>query len=149
VALAESASRLVLGVLHHHTGGESGTLCELDTEIVQGAWRLVEFFASHARRVRTGQGRDAPPWARAILRWIRNHPESSSVTVSDVTRVYAGQLGCEGGATQRGFDWLARNHGLRPRTRTERSGGTRGPAQGTVWEIHPALRAAVDAGGLF
>jgi hypothetical protein len=86
------AGRLAL-VLHvlHEENGRSGHRLELNSETARDAWRLVDYFKSHARRVRAWQKDPRtfgmPHGAKLILNWLANHPEADAVSARGLTLV--------------------------------------------------------------
>ncbi|MFO0954423.1 MAG: DUF3987 domain-containing protein [Isosphaeraceae bacterium] len=74
------------------------------------AWRLVDYFKGHHRRVRAcleGRGTGgAPEGARLVLRWLTNHPDQVSFRESDLTRDLP-RLCADRALLEDGLAWLA------------------------------------------
>ena len=80
------------------------------------AWRLVDYFKAHHRRVRAyleGKGHGgAPEGVKSVLRWLRNHPAVDVFPESDLTRDFP--LSREDrGELEDAILWLAQRRALR------------------------------------
>jgi hypothetical protein len=114
------------------------------------AWRLVAYFKAHHRRVRAslhGRGLGgAPEGVRVILRWLRNHPDTTAFPESELTRDFP--LFCADRAgLEDSLQWLAQRNALRRVAgRTPRDGkGKGGRKPAPVWEVHPSLKPSENS----
>jgi hypothetical protein len=128
--------------------GQTARLCATpmaSKEAAVGAWRLVEFFKSHAMRMQYALERSkyqygTPRGASLVLRWITRRPELKTVNFRDLTRHYPSHKGYDHGMLMEGAIWLENRNALRPVAR-----GGDDPAQklgrprGKEWEIHPVF----------
>jgi hypothetical protein len=107
---------LILTVLHHVAGGQwvdggddkwqmandRGQMAGMQaapvasSETARGAWRLVEYFKAHTRRVLSARPSPSercklPPRTAAgiVMRWMRNHPDRKVVRFQELTRCYS------------------------------------------------------------
>jgi hypothetical protein len=146
-ALAVYAGRLTL-VLHlmrlaaEGVEPSAGPPPAVGPEAVEGAWRLVAYFAGQARRVQgrlAATGGDAmPDGAGLILKWIHRHPEADRVREANLTQWYPPTRGWPRAVFADGFAWLARQGAVRPAV--EAPAAETGRKRSPVWEIHPELR---------
>jgi Protein of unknown function (DUF3987) len=136
---------LILSLLHHAADGEAdpATMPVASKEAALGAWRLVECFKTHARRVYSylyEEREIGPPrGARLIVRWIANHLESDVVTFRDLTRHYATTRGYDREMLMQGACWLQQHKVLRVIAGDKGGSSTGGRPRGRVWEINPHL----------
>lgn len=136
---------LILAVLRQAAEPRAGGVLGIGPEIARDAWRLVSYFQSHTRRVRTqlqGQPRDRmPDGARLILNWIGRHPDVDVVCERDLSRNYPPSRGYSRTTMGQGFEWLARHRALRRAAKCRQSVvGAAGRKSLAAWEIHPDLR---------
>ena len=107
------------------------------------AWRLVDYFKAHHRRVRAyldGKGLGgAPEGVRLILRWLRNHPEVDAFPESELTRDVP-QFRKDRAALEDALVWLRQKRALRGLPEPVRPKGMRGRKAAPVWEVHPSIR---------
>jgi hypothetical protein len=140
---------LILSLLHHAADLEAD-LVEMPVaskDAAVGAWRLVEFFKSHARRVYSclHEGLSIGParGARLILRWIANHPKSEMVRLGELTRVYSSSNGYDREMLIQGACWLQQKKVLQAiADEGEDEGGGPNPVgrpRGQAWKINPRL----------
>jgi hypothetical protein len=111
-------------------------------ERVRGAWKLIEHYKSHHRRVRAaleGSGlAGTPHGARLVLNWIRNHSEEDTLPESELTRTYP-PFRDDKAALEDALGWLEERNAVR-RARREAPAGKPGRKPAPVWEIHPDMR---------
>jgi Protein of unknown function (DUF3987) len=144
---------LILTVLHDLAaivgGAEPETTPTASPEAAIGAWQLVSFFKSHARRVlsamRDESVRSGPPrGARLVLGWIANHSDRETLSFRDLTRHFSVTKGYDREMLIEGVDWLAERRALRVLARDEHGPKKAGRPRASEWEIHPEL---VNGGG--
>jgi hypothetical protein len=63
-------------------------------DTAHGAWRLVEYFKTHTRRVLSARPCERPALpprsaADIVMRWIRNHPDQRVLRFRELTRCYS------------------------------------------------------------
>jgi hypothetical protein len=80
-------------------------------ETARGAWRLVEYFKTHLRRVLSARccessGLAPSSAARLVMRWMNHHPECSVLNVRELTRSYARTHGYDREMVMGGVSWL-------------------------------------------
>jgi hypothetical protein len=143
--LEEYAGRLCLIlVLLRYAADLDGSLSlptEVGPDLVRDAWRLIDYFKNHHRRVRTlleGKGVGVHEGARLILNWIRNHPCNDVVPESELTRTYP-RFREDRALLEDGLHWLEQRNALR-RIKLESNPSGPGRKRATAWEIHPDLR---------
>ncbi len=154
---------LILSLLHQAADlkAERGTIPVASKEAAVGAWRLVDYFKSHARRVyswlhdarNSGPPRGArsnlrrnvgpPRGAQLILRWISNHRESEVVSFGELTRDYSSSNGYDREMLIQGMCWLEQHRVLQVVVGGEDAGKRgsrrRGRPRRRLWEIHRHL----------
>jgi hypothetical protein len=144
--LEEYAGRLwlVLTLLRHAadpTADRSALPMAGATEAAD-AWRLVDYFKAHHRRVRAyleGKGLGgAPEGVRLILRWLRNHPDVEVFPESDLTRDFP-LFRDDRAELEDALLWLSQRKAVRPLADPARPKGTRGRKASPRWEVHPEL----------
>jgi hypothetical protein len=111
---------LILTVLESvvDSGEELGGSPTASAETARGAWRLVEYFKTHTRRVlsaRPGERQAVPPGVAAelVMRWIRKHPDRKVVHFRDLTRRYSTAHGYDRETLLDGVSLLVRRRVLR------------------------------------
>jgi Protein of unknown function (DUF3987) len=149
---------LILTVLHHLNasleGAESETTPVASSEAAIGAWRLVSFFKSHARRVLCALHdetvRSGPPrGARLVLGWIANHPDRETLPFSDLTRHFSSAKGYDREMLIEGAGWLEERQALRAIAQDDEYGPKRaGRPRGREWAIHPELAKGTGDTGM-
>jgi hypothetical protein len=145
--LEDYAGRLVLVlVLIWHASdptADPASLPAVEPLIVRQAWRLVDYFKAHHRRVRAaleGHGSGgAPEGARLVLNWIRNHPEEDTVSERDLTRCYP-CLARDRAVLEDALSWLKERKAVRLTPLQKAPAGKPGRKLAPTWEIHPELR---------
>jgi hypothetical protein len=150
--LEEYAGRLclILALLRHAADptADVDALPMAGTTEARDAWRLVDFFKAHHRRVRAnldGKGLGgAPQGGRLILRWLRNHPDVEAFPESELTRDIP-QFRSDRAEMEDGLAWLQGKRGVRRRLEPEHPKGKRGRKPAPVWEVHPSLRSSENS----
>ena len=106
------------------------------------AWRLVDYFKSHHRRVRSFLENTSstfqPEYAHLVLNWLRRHPDKDQISFRDLTKVYSPSDGYDRAGFEDAIQWLMARHVLRPKKEKEdrdRSKGGQEPSP--TWDIHP------------
>jgi hypothetical protein len=139
---------LILSLLHHAASPEAelGTMPIASREAALGAWRLVECFKTHARRVYSclykARNIEPPRGARLILTWIGNHRESKILSLGELTRDYSSAHGYDREMLAQGACWLEEHQVLRAVIAGEDDNGRSSPVgrpRGRAWEINPRL----------
>ena len=140
---------LILTLLHRAADLEAdpGVMPVASKEAAVGAWRLVEFFKSHARRVYCclNDARTIGParGARLILRWIANHPQSETMSLGELTRDYSSSNGYDREMLIQGACWLEQRKVLRAVADGGEDEGegpnSVGRPRGRAWKINPRL----------
>jgi hypothetical protein len=150
--LEEYAGRLclTLTLLRHAADptADPEALPRANVREAEDAWRLIDYFKAHHRRVRAyldGKGLGgAPEGVRLILRWLRNHPEVTAFPESELTRDIP-PLRKDRAALEDGLLWLQGKRALRRLPEPERPKGTRGRKAAPVWEAHPSIRSSENS----
>jgi hypothetical protein len=138
---------LILALLRHAAIPDANpyALPDVKAEIVRAAWKLVDFFKSHHRRVRAvlqGRGLAMPEGAKLALRWVENHADVEAFSLRDLTRNHPpSRGGPDPGALMDGMIWLQGRGAVRPASGPERPAGTAGRKPSMLWQVHPELRA--------
>jgi hypothetical protein len=111
------------------------------------AWKLIDYYKGHHRRVRAfldgvGMG-SAPEYTRLILNWIKNHPDRTSFSFRDLTQAYPPSRNYDPALFEDALIWLTSRNAIRPKTE-RKDGEKRKPGRpGTpVYDISPQLREA-------
>lgn len=136
---------LILTMLRHAADptADQALLPMVGVREAQDAWRLVDYFKAHHRRVRAyleGKGLGgAPEGARLILRWLRNHPHIDILPESSLTQDIP-RFRKDAAALEDGLLWLTQKKAIRRVADPERSKGTRGRKPAPKWEVHPSLQ---------
>jgi hypothetical protein len=138
---------LILALLRHAAipGANPYALPDVKAEIVRAAWKLVDYFKWHHRRVRAvlqGRGLAMPEGAKLVLRRISNHADAEVFSLRDLTRNHPpSRGGPDPGALMDGLLWLQGRGAVRPASGPERPAGTAGRKPSMLWQVHPELRA--------
>jgi hypothetical protein len=147
--LEEYAGRfcLILALLRHAADPttDANKLPLVGPDVARDAWRLVDYFKSHHRRVRAsleGQGMGgAPEGARLVLNWVKNHPDQVSIPQSELTRTYPPSR-YDRAMMEDGLLWLQQRNALRRTPKPDRPPRSPGRPSAPVWQIHPDLLGA-------
>lgn len=140
--LEEYAGRfcLILASLHHAASevNPTGDIPLVDPAIVSSAWRLVDYFKSHHRKVRAylqgGNVGGMPEGARLIVNWIRANPDAETFHQRDLTRNY--HRFRDRAFLEDSLDWLMRKNAILP-VREEDKPSRTGRPRSRAWAVHP------------
>jgi hypothetical protein len=140
--LEEYAGRfcLILACLHHAASevNPTGDIPLVDPAIVSSAWRLVDYFKSHHRKVRAylqgGNVGGMPEGARLIVNWIRANPDAETFHQRDLTRNY--HRFRDRAFLEDSLDWLMRKNAILP-VREENNPSRTGRPRSRAWAVHP------------
>jgi hypothetical protein len=139
--LREYAGRLalILACLDHAADPtrDTTTVPDVGPSTVVGAWRLVAYFKSHARRVHAamalGSGIGGGPVVKAIVDWLRNGP-NLSFSEHDIKQA---RRRIEPEALERSLAYLTTRNAIRERPPVSTGGRPGSP----VYDVNPALLA--------
>jgi hypothetical protein len=139
--LREYAGRfaLILACLDHAADltRDSTAVPDVGPATVVGAWRLVAYFKTHARRVHAamahGSGIGGGPAVKAIVDWLRDGPHLS-FSEHDIKQA---RRRIEPVALERSLAYLTTRNAIRERPAVSTGGRPRSP----VYDVNPALLA--------
>jgi hypothetical protein len=145
--LEEYATRLalILTLLDHASDPTADPLAlpRADVRSARSAWRLVNYFKAHHRRVRAALGgrglAGAPEGVRPIRRWLEVRPGLRSFRESDLTRDFRALR--DRAKLEDALAWLEKARAIRRVPEPARPRGTPGRKPAGAWEVHPDLRA--------
>jgi Protein of unknown function (DUF3987) len=122
------------------------------SETAWGAWRLVEYFKTHMRRVLSARLGERPALpadsaAQVVMRWIGKHPEQKVVRFRELTRSYCRAHGFDRQMLLDGVSLLERRGLLRQVAEDPNEGRRVGRPRSTSWTIgERAERGMVEEG---
>ena len=136
---------LILAVLRHASQKkvDMTTLPTVESSDAVDAWRLVDYFKSHHRRVRSFLENTSstfqPEFAHLVQNWLRRHPDKDEISLRDLTQK---PIPPRRATTRRGSTTPSAGsrigRSLRPKKEKEdRDPSTPGQKPSPVWEVHP------------
>ncbi|MDE2505860.1 MAG: DUF3987 domain-containing protein [Planctomycetota bacterium] len=130
---------LILALLDHASKPDLDYIAVPDVgrDVVNRAWRLIDYFKSHSRRVNAatarGRGLGGGPVVDAVVRWIRDCSRGS-FTLRDFKQ---DRRGIDAGELDDAIKYLEDRHALRPITPVESERRPGRPSRS--FEVNPAL----------